>query len=86
MYKKVLYADVTQKEIDYFHSLADQHRHWESAIDDVISADINAQCNDDKYFIFQDMMEACVHLFFRDRQVLDLMKSKPNAPCLACNG
>lgn len=31
------------------------------------------------------MMEACVHLFFRDRQVLDMMKSRPNAPCLACN-
>lgn len=85
VYKKVLYADVTQKEIDYFHSLAEQFKHWESAIDDLIYADINQQCNDDKYFIFQDMMEACVHLFFRDRQVLDLMKSKPNAPCLACN-
>ena len=31
------------------------------------------------------MMEACLNLFFRDRQVLDLMKSKPNAPVLCAN-
>ena len=32
------------------------------------------------------MMEACINLFFRDRQILDLMKSKPNAPVLCVNG
>lgn len=31
------------------------------------------------------MMELCVFLFFRDRQVLDLMKAKPNAPVLCLN-
>ena len=36
-------------------------------------------CNDDKYFIFQDMIENCVMTFFRDRQVIDMMKSKPHA-------
>ncbi len=40
---------------------------WETAIDDLIIADIIETCNDDKYFIFQDMMEACIQFFFRDK-------------------
>jgi hypothetical protein len=49
-------------------------------------SDIIQICNDDKFFIFQDMLEQVLMLFFRDRQVLDLMKSKPHAPILACAG
>lgn len=46
-------------------------------------SDILECCNDDKYFIFQDMMEACVMFFYRDRQVYDLMKSKPHVPIVS---
>jgi hypothetical protein len=53
---------------------------WETAIDDLVNADIYDICNDDKYFIFQEMMESCIQFFFRDKQVWDLLKSKPHAP------
>jgi hypothetical protein len=33
---------------------------WETAIDDLVNADIYDICNDDKYFIFQEMMESCI--------------------------
>lgn len=46
-------------------------------------SDILECCNDDKYFIFQDMMEACVMFFYRDREVYDLMKSKPHIPMVS---
>lgn len=85
IYKKILYSDITQKEIDYHANLNDQVNKWESAIDDVILSDLLTMCNDDKYFIFQDMIESCIMVFYRDRQVLDLMKSKPHAPVLCTN-
>jgi len=40
MYKKILYADITQKEIDHFANLNDQFSKWEQAIDDIIYSDI----------------------------------------------
>lgn len=67
VYKKILYADITQKQMDYFNSLSEFNSGWELAIDDLILSDITETSNDDKYFIFQDMLEACVMLFFRDR-------------------
>lgn len=66
-------------------SLTDQVNKWESAIDDIILSDLLHMCNDEKYFIFQDMIEACVMTFYRDRQVLDLIKSKPHAPIICTN-
>lgn len=57
IYKKILYSDVTQKEVDNFHNLNDLFTKWEAAIDDILFADIYQICNDDKYFIFQDMIE-----------------------------
>ena len=37
-------------------------------------------CNDDKYFIFEDMIEMCIMIFFRDKQVLENIKCKPHTP------
>lgn len=71
VYKKILYAETGQKEIDYINSINDTANKWETAIDDLIMADILDFCNDDKYFIFEDMITECVTFFFRDRQVLD---------------
>lgn len=67
IYKKILYADITQKEMDYFTSQAEFNNGWELAIDDLVLSDVYEICNDDKYFIFQDIMEACAIFFFRDR-------------------
>ena len=52
MYKKILYAEITQKEIDYYAQTYETAARWETAIDDLISSDIFEICNDDKYFIF----------------------------------
>jgi len=52
IYKKILYADITQKEMDYFSSQNEYNGGWELAIDDLILSDVNEICNDDKYFIF----------------------------------
>lgn len=43
--------------MDHFANLQDQFNRFESAIDDIIYTDIMIQSNDDKYFIFQDMIE-----------------------------
>lgn len=83
VYKKILYADITQKEMDYFSSLSEYNQGWELVLDDLILSDIIEICNDDKYFIFQDIMEQCIMLFFRDRQVYDMLVAKPNYPIIA---
>lgn len=67
VYKKILYAEVGQREADHFENLTESLNCWETALDDMIKADIAAVCNDDKYFIFQDMIDICVQAFFRDR-------------------
>ena len=71
--------------MDHFENLTESLSSWETALDDMIKSDIAAVCNDDKYFIFQDMIDICVQAFFRDRQVLDLMKVKPHAPVVCLN-
>ena len=40
VYKKILYADITQKELDYFANLNDQLNKWETALDDIIYSDV----------------------------------------------
>ena len=52
MYKKILYAEVTQKEIDYYSQTYELAARWETAIDDLVMCDIMETSNDDKYFIF----------------------------------
>ena len=52
MYKKILYAEVTQKEVDYYGQSYELAARWETAIDDLVMSDIFEICNDDKYFIF----------------------------------
>ena len=52
MYRKILYAEVTQKEIDYYAQPYELAAKWETALDDLVMSDIYEICNDDKYFIF----------------------------------
>ncbi len=52
MYRKILYAEVTQKEIDYYAQTYELAARWETALDDLVMSDICEICNDDKYFIF----------------------------------
>ena len=35
IYRKILYADVTQKEIDYYAQLSESFNKWELALDDL---------------------------------------------------
>ena len=58
---------------------------YETAVDDFVLSDLIMLCNDEKYFIFQDMMEQVMMMFYRDKQVLELMKSKPHAPIYCTN-
>jgi len=55
---------------------------YETALDDLIMADVIDIANDDKFFVFQDIIEQSTMMFFRDRAVLDMMKSKPHLPIL----
>ena len=52
----------------------------------MIHADIIEFCNDDKFFIFEDMIEVCVNAFFRDKYVLDNIKCKPHTPVVGVAG
>lgn len=85
VYKRILYAEIGQREADHFENLVESLNTWELALDDMIKADINAVCNDDKYFIFQEIIDTCVQCFFRDRSVLDQLKVKPHAPVICLN-
>ena len=40
VYKRILYADVGQRESDHFDTLLDSVHNWEMALDDMIKADI----------------------------------------------
>ena len=82
IYKKILYTEISQKKQDYFAALNESSQKWESAIDETVFCDIHFQCNDDKFFIFQDMIEACLIPFFRDKQVFEQTKAKPTPPVM----
>ena len=67
IYSKILYAEVTQRETDYFNGLLDHVKKYETALDEVIISDTREFCNDDKFFIFEDAIEECVMSFFVDK-------------------
>jgi hypothetical protein len=52
IYRKILYAEITQKDMDYFNQQFDFNQKWETALDDLILSDVTEICQDDKYFIF----------------------------------
>jgi len=86
VYKKILYAESSRKDFDYYNQQFEQAAKWELAIDEMITTDILDICNDDKYFIFQDMIESGVMFFFRDKQIPEMLKSKPHTPVIAVAG
>jgi hypothetical protein len=40
VYRKILYCDITQKELDYYQYLSDQIQNWETMLDDLILSDV----------------------------------------------
>ena len=86
IYSKILYAEVTQREADYFQGLCDHVKKYETALDELIIADTREFCNDDKFFIFEDSIEECITAFFVDRQIYDQLKHKPHAPVTGLGG
>jgi hypothetical protein len=77
---------VNQRDTDYYTSLTDHLKRYETALDDMIMADTRDFCNDDKFFIFEDIIEECVMAFFADKQVYDKLKHKPHAPIVGIAG
>jgi hypothetical protein len=80
IYSKILQAEVHQREIDYFASVKDHLDKYETSLDEIILYDLKEFCNDDKFFIFEDIMEECLMTFFADKQVLSMMPHKPFSP------
>lgn len=40
VYKKILYADITQREMDYYIQQQDYNARWDTALDDLILSDV----------------------------------------------
>jgi len=69
----------------YFNKLLDHYDKWELVLDDVIKADIKEFCNDDKYFIFEEVITPALTAFFRDPWVATHCRVQPNRPITGIN-
>ena len=49
--------------------LEDQSQKWETVFDVLIAKDVLEVCNDDKYFIFYDLISQVAEVFIRDTYV-----------------
>ena len=67
----------------YFDKLQDHYSKWELIIDDIMKNDIKEFCNDDKYFIFEDVITPVVTSFFRDPYIIGHCRVPPSKPLLA---
>ena len=85
MYKKILNSDYGEKALLYFDRLQDHYAKWELIIDDIIKSDVKEFCNDDKYFIFEDIMTPVLSSFFRDPYILNHCRVSPNKPLVGYN-
>jgi len=76
IYKKILCGDITEKvsiikEYLWFDKLQDHLSKWDLMLDEVIKCDLAEFCNDDKYFIFQDLLTSIITSFFRDSWIAE---------------
>ena len=79
VYKKIFNIDMTQRDQEYFESLNDHFRKWDLATDDICNFDMIDVINDEKFFIFEEVIKQCTNIFFRDTWILDNLRSKPHA-------
>ena len=69
---------MTPKDSEYFEMLTENTVGWETGLDELLRNDIKDMCNDDKYFIFEEILVQALFCFFRDPTVPDLLKVRTN--------
>lgn len=77
---------MNSRATDYFKGLEDHLRTWELASDDLIFQDVSHVINDDKFFIFEEVICQSALLFFRDPYILENMRAKPHVPIVGIAG
>ena len=79
-YSKILDCQLASKDTTYFDYLIDQVQKWELSIDKIILEDSRDVCNDDKFFIFHELLEKIYMCFLRDPWVSENLRALPNLP------
>lgn len=79
VYMKILDVNMTSKDLEYFDFLGEQMK-WELLLDPILQMDVRDCCNDDHYFIFQEIIEKVVFFFMRDPWVEENLKSRCGTP------
>lgn len=84
-YAKILDCQVATKDVSYFEYLLEQVQKWELSIDRIVFEDSRDVCNDDKFFIFHDLLEKIYMGFLRDPWVYENIRALPNLPIIGIN-
>ena len=77
---------MTPRDYEYFESLNEHFQKWDIAMDEILKSEFDYVTCDDRYFIFEDVIDACSNVFFRDTWVLENMRAKPHATLTAMIG
>lgn len=81
-YSKILDCPSGAKDASYFEYLLEQVQKWELSIDKIVLEDSRDVCNDDKFFIFHELLEKIFMCFLRDSYVAENLKALPNLPLM----
>lgn len=79
MYKQMLNVQTTQKEKCYFDLLLQNFSQVSLLIDDMTHYDVKKTCDDDDFFVFEDLIETIMEAFYRDRWIYHNCAIKPKA-------
>ena len=79
VYMKVLDVNMSAKDMEYFDFLSEQMK-WELLLDPIMQMDVRDCCNDDHYFIFQEIVEKVVFFFLRDPWVEENCRVRSGTP------
>ncbi|CAG9314513.1 unnamed protein product [Blepharisma stoltei] len=79
-YMKILEVNISSKDQSYFDYLIEQTQKWELSLDKVILYDARDVCNDDRFFIFHEVLEKIFMAFVRDPWVGENLRALPNLP------
>lgn len=81
-YSRILDCPNGAKDSSYFEYLLEQVQKWELSIDKIVLEDSRDVCNDDKFFIFHELLEKIFMSFLRDTFVAENLKALPNLPLI----
>ena len=84
-YSRILECQTVSKDTSYFEYLLDQVQKWELSIDKIIQDDSRDVCNDDKFFIFHELLEKIYMSFLRDPWVSENLRALPNLSIIGIN-